>query len=207
MKRVLFSIALLGGCAGVGEDSYRERAEAALKAGFAGGDPKILARVERQDEVQRLCSEHRDAPPAAIAASIRSGQRAGLRYPASGRLMGDWRAGKKIAEDAGGLRYGDPAGKPAGGNCYACHQVEEREIAYGTLGPSLLAYGKKRSGKNRSGAGVDAAVRETYERLYNPQAFTACSAMPRFGHNGVLTPEQIAHLVALLLDPASPVNR
>ena len=202
MKRVLFSIALLGGCAGVGEDSYRERAEVALKAGFAGGDPKILARVERQDAAQRLCSEHRDAPPAAIAASIRSEQRAALRYPASGRLVGDWREGKKIAEDTGGLRYGDPAGKPAGGNCYACHQVEARELAYGTLGPSLLGYGKK-----RSGAGDDALERETYERLYNAQAFTACSAMPRFGHNGVLTPEQIAHLVALLLDPASPVNR
>jgi hypothetical protein len=31
--------------------------------------------------------------------------------------------------------------------------------------------------------------------------------LPRFGHNGVLTPEQIAHLVALLLDPTSEVNR
>jgi sulfur-oxidizing protein SoxX len=31
--------------------------------------------------------------------------------------------------------------------------------------------------------------------------------MPRFGHNGVLTEEQITDLVALLLDPASPVNR
>lgn len=108
-------------------------AEAALKAGFAGSDPKLLARVQRQDEVQRLCSEHRDARPAAIAASIRSGQRAGMRYPASGRLMGDWREGKKIAEDAGGLRYGDSPGKPAGGNCYACHQLEARELACGTL--------------------------------------------------------------------------
>lgn len=202
--RVFWLVAVLGGvgagCASLGEDPYRQRAEAALMAGFAGGDPKLLARVERQDEVQRLCSEHRDAPPAAIAASIRSGQRASMRYPASGRLMGDWREGKKIAEDAGGLRYGDPAGKPAGGNCYACHRLEARELAYGTLGPSLLGYGKKRGGR-------EAAARETYERLFNPQAFTACSAMPRFGHNGVLTPEQIAHLVALLLDPASPVNR
>jgi len=204
--RVFWLVMVVGaGCASLEQDTYRQRAESALKAGFAGGDPKILARVERQDAAQRLCSEHRDAPPAAIAASIRSEQRAALRYPASGRLMGDWREGKAIAEDTGGLRYGDPAGKPAGGNCYACHRLEARELAYGTLGPSLLGYGKKRSA---SKGGADAAAqRETYERLYNAQAFTACSAMPRFGHNGVLTPEQIAHLVALLLDPASPVNR
>jgi sulfur-oxidizing protein SoxX len=31
--------------------------------------------------------------------------------------------------------------------------------------------------------------------------------MPRFGHNKVLTPDQIKHLVALLMDPASPVNK
>ena len=101
--RVFWPVLVVGavgaGCASLEEDTYRQRAEAALKAGFAGGDPKLLARVARQDEVQRLCSEHRDAPPAAIASSIRSGQRAGLRYPASGRLMGDWREGKKIAND------------------------------------------------------------------------------------------------------------
>jgi sulfur-oxidizing protein SoxX len=31
--------------------------------------------------------------------------------------------------------------------------------------------------------------------------------MPRLGHNGFLTPEQIAHVVAYLVDPQSPVNR
>ena len=31
--------------------------------------------------------------------------------------------------------------------------------------------------------------------------------MPRFGYNGVLTEDQITHLVALLLDPESPVNK
>jgi sulfur-oxidizing protein SoxX len=31
--------------------------------------------------------------------------------------------------------------------------------------------------------------------------------MPRFGHNKVLTPEQIKDYVAYLLDPASPVNK
>jgi len=31
--------------------------------------------------------------------------------------------------------------------------------------------------------------------------------MPRFGHAKVLDENQIRHLMALLLDPASPVNR
>jgi sulfur-oxidizing protein SoxX len=181
-----------------GQSDLAERADAAFVASFAGGDPAVFVRAGSQDEVQRLCSEHRNAPPAPVAEAIVRFQRAAIRYPAS--LSGDWREGKRIAEDFTGLRYGDPRGQPNGGNCYACHQLEAQEIAYGTLGPSLAGYGKSR------GWGV-AAQRLVYERIYNAQVFTACSAMPRFGHNGVLTPEEVAHLVALLLDPISPVNR
>jgi L-cysteine S-thiosulfotransferase len=201
MRGLALTLSFAAGCATpVGQTDYRDRAEAAVKSAFAGGDPKIVARVENQDELQRLCSQHRDALPAAVAQSIMAGQRAAIAYPASGRLMGDWREGQKIAEDTGGLRFGDKPEKPNGGNCYACHQLARAEIAYGTLGPSLLGYGKTR------GAG-EAAQRHSYERIYNAHAFVPCSAMPRFGHNGVLTPEQITHLVALLLDPASEVNR
>jgi sulfur-oxidizing protein SoxX len=200
MRPLVLGMLLVAGCATpAGEADYPARAEAAVKSSFAGGDPKIVARVLQQDDAQRLCSEHRDSPPAALAAPVMAAQRAAIVYPASG-LMSDWREGKKIAEDTGGMRYGDKPGLPNGGNCYACHQLARAEIAYGTLGPSLLGYGKAR------GAG-EAAQRQAYERIYNAQAFVACSAMPRFGHNGVLTPEQIAHLVALLLDPASEVNR
>lgn len=198
--RALLGVALFAVCAGsLGEPDYRQRAEAAVKAAFEGGDAQLVARVERQEELQRLCSEHRDQPPAAAAQAIMDAQRAVVRYPASGRLMGDWREGKKIAEDPAGMRFGDPAGKPNGGNCYACHQLEPKEIVYGTIGPSLLGYGAARGGG-------ESVQRLTYERIYNAKAFAACSAMPRFGHNAILTPEQIAHLVALLLDPASPVN-
>ena len=52
---------------------------------------------------------------------------------------------------------------------------------------------------------IDSA--RTYDKIYNAQAFAVCSLMPRFGHSGWLSPEEIAHLVAYLLDPASPVNR
>jgi len=199
MKRAVLGIALaLLAMPAPGQDALAERAEAAFIASFAGGEPAVLIRTGLQDEVQRLCSEHRNAPPAGLAQLIEGAQRAVIRYPA--RLMGDWREGERIAADVTGLRYDDKAGQPNGGNCYSCHQIAREQLAYGTVGSSLLGYGKAR------GWGV-AAQRLVYERIYNSQAFTACSAMPRFGHNGVLTPEQIAHLVALLLDPGSPVNR
>jgi sulfur-oxidizing protein SoxX len=201
MRFALALIVLAAGCTTPRSDAhYRERAEAAVKAGFAGGDPQIVARVVEQDDMQRLCSEHRDKPPAALTAPVMAAQRGKIVYPPSGRLMGDWREGKKIAEDTGGMRFGDKPRVPNGGNCYACHQLAPAEVVYGTLGPSLRGYGKARGTS-------DGVQRYAYDRIYNGQAFVACSAMPRFGHNGVLTPEQIAHLVALLLDPASEVNR
>ena len=198
---LIVSSTLLAGCATALDDAeMAARAETVFGAAFAGGDPQILARVEIQDEAQRLCSQYRNTPPPEIMRQIEQAQRAAIRYPVSGRLMGSWREGKKISEDTSGMRYGDPAGRPNGGNCYACHQLAPQELAYGTVGPSLTGYGAVR------GAG-QAMQRYTYERIYNSQAFSTCSAMPRFGHNGVLTPEQIAHLVAFLLDAESPVNR
>ena len=195
----LLAIALSGCATVLGDSEIADRAEATVRSSFSGGEPRILARVVRQDEAQRLCSIYRNAPPAGVAEAIESAQRATMRYPASGRLMGDWREGKRIAEDTAGMMYSDPPGRTGGGNCYACHQLAPRELAFGTVGPSLTGYGAARGAS-------ETMQRYTYERTYNAKAFVACSAMPRFGHNGVLTPEQIAHVVAFLLDPASPVN-
>ena len=74
------------------------------------------------------------------------------------------------------------------------------EISFGTIGPSLLNFGKLRGNS-------EAIQQYTYGKIWNSQAYSACSNMPRFGHNGILTEQQITHLVALLLEPASPVNR
>lgn len=202
MKRLPgLALAALAACAGTTpQPDYGARADAAVAAAFEGGDAKLVARANQQDDAQRLCSKFRDAPPAGEAQSLMAAQRAAIRYPASGRMMGDWRRGKAIAEDVAGMRFGDAPEKPSGGNCYACHQLEPKDMVYGNIGPSLRAYGVLR------GPG-EAMQRLTYERIYNAQAFTACSTMPRFGHNGVLTPEQISDLVALLLDPRSPVNQ
>jgi sulfur-oxidizing protein SoxX len=171
--------------------------QAALRASFAAHGQAGIERLQ-QDEAQELCSRYRNQPPAEVAANIQQTQRAAIQYPP--RLMGDWRAGDGIARSGVGRQFTDDPANPAGGNCYACHQLAPAEVVFGNIGPGLAGYGKLR------GANAE-AQRETYARIYNAQAANACSKMPRFGHNGVLTPEQISHLVALLLDPASPVNR
>ena len=47
----------------------------------------------------------------------------------------------------------------------------------------------------------------TWNKIWNSRASNACSNMPRFGHNGILTEQQIKHVMALLLDPKSAVNQ
>ena len=93
----------------------------------------------------------------------------------------------------------DPAG-PVGANCYACHQLTPQAVSFGTIGPSLTGFARLR------GYGVD-TQRYAYGKIFNPDAFAACSTMPRFGHNGILTEQQIKDVTALLMDPQSPVNR
>jgi sulfur-oxidizing protein SoxX len=114
--------------------------------------------------------------------------------------MGDWKQGEKIAQSGRGFTWSDKATDPAGGNCYNCHQIGPNESSFGTVGPSLLGYGKTRG----DSAGMQEYV---YSKIYNAKAFNVCSEMPRFGHAGALNEQQIKHLVALLLDPASPVNK
>ncbi len=50
-------------------------------------------------------------------------------------------------------------------------------------------------------------VEYTWGKIYNAKAYNACSNMPRAGHMGVLNEQQIRHVMALLLDPRSPVNQ
>jgi L-cysteine S-thiosulfotransferase len=172
----------------------------ALRASFATAAPDWLARLE-QDETQRVCSRYRNAPPKAVAAAILARERARITYPVDRKLMGDWKKGEALAKSGYGGRYTDvPASAPNGGNCYACHQLDARELSYGTLGPSLTGYGKIR-------AFAPATVQDVYERIYNPQAAVACANMPRLGASGFLMIDQIRDLVAYVMSPESPVNR
>jgi sulfur-oxidizing protein SoxX len=174
--------------------------EAAIKSSW-DNIPQGMATRLVQDETQKLCSDAKDRPDKALTEKIEKlNQAFSVVYPAGGKLVGDWKRGEALAQSGYGMRVGDTApDRPNGGNCYACHQLTKAELSYGTLGPSLYNWGKLRGNS-------DAIVKYAYDKIYNAQAFSACSNMPRFGHNGILKPEQIADIVALIVDPASPVN-
>jgi L-cysteine S-thiosulfotransferase len=162
--------------------------------------PRGQATMERltQDGVQRVCTETHDKPPAELAKALEADQMKTIAFP-EGSLMGDWKRGEAIAQSGRGMTWADKPGDAAGGSCYNCHELSPKEASHGTLGPSLRAFGKTR------GAGPE-IQRYVYGKIYNSKAYNLCSQMPRLGLSGTLTPEQIKHLVALLLDPASPVN-
>jgi len=154
-----------------------------------------------QDETMAVCSQFRNSPPQALADKILAREKAAIKYPADGKLMGDWKKGEKLAQSGYGGRFSDyPPRRENGGNCYACHQLAKKEVSFGTLGPSLLEYGKIRKFS-------DADVKAVYERIYNPQAAVACANMPRLGANGHLSIDQIRDLVAYVMAPESPVNK
>jgi L-cysteine S-thiosulfotransferase len=163
--------------------------------------PRGQATMDRvvQDGVQRVCTESNDRPPAGLAKQMEADQMRTIAFP-QGSLIGDWKNGERIAQNGRGLQWTDKAGAPAGGSCYNCHQLSPQEASYGTLGPSLLRFGATR------GNGPD-MQRYVYGKIYNAKAYNLCSQMPRLGHTGTLTSEQIKDLVGLLLDPASPVNK
>ena len=189
------------GCATLVSDTeISQRATAMMKSGFREAGQAKLDRLD-QDEVQATCSKYRpDTLPRDVAQALEQAQFKLLKYPADGQLVGDWKAGETIAQSGVGKQFSDDPSRPAGGNCYACHQLSKQELAFGTIGPSLLNYGKIRGSS-------DEIKRYTYGKVYNSEAFSACSLMPRFGHNGILTERQIADVVAHLLDPESPVNK
>lgn len=130
-----------------------------------------------------------------------------IRWPSDGKFLGDWREGEKIAQSGRGLTWNDKAGSVNGGNCYNCHQIDKKEISFGTIGPSLYNYGKLRGVKDPSSPESKAIVEYTWGKIWNSKAYNACSNMPRAGHTGILTEKQVADIVALLLDPNSPVNQ
>jgi len=171
--------------------------DAVLKRDFHARGQATMDRVV-QDRLQKVCTEAHDNPPADVAKSIEAEQMKTVVVPAGG-LMGDWKRGERLAQSGQGMTWNDKPGN-AGGSCYNCHELSPKELSFGTIGPSLRGFGKKR------GDGPE-AQRYVYAKIFNAKAFSACSRMPRFGTSGTLGPEQIKDLVALLLDRSSPVNQ
>jgi L-cysteine S-thiosulfotransferase len=174
--------------------------DGAIKASWAGAAPDWQTRLA-QDETQKVCSQYRNAPPKEVADAIIAREKASIVYPTDGKLMGDWKKGEALAQSGYGGRFTDyPPRAENGGNCFACHQMDGKELSFGTLGPSLREYGKIRKF-------ADAEVKAVYERIYNPQAAIPCANMPRLGASKFLTVDQIKDLVAFVMSPDSPVNK
>jgi L-cysteine S-thiosulfotransferase len=176
--------------------------QAMMKSGFRAKGIATLARLG-QDATQAFCSDpsHANAPEfVAQKAKIEADNMASIKWPSDGKYLGDWKEGEKIAQSGRGLTSTDKAGEANGGNCYNCHQLSPTEISFGTIGPPLTGYAKLR-------AGDPDALRYTWGHIYDSKSYNACSNMPRAGYMGILNEQQIRDLMALLLDPNSPVNQ
>ena len=176
-----------------------------MKSSFSD---KGMAKVDRlhQDLAQQACSSSR-LPSHAVIEQIQSQALAGVVWPAGGRYLGDWKAGEAIAQSGRGMTWTDEADKPNGGSCYNCHQLGKAELSYGTIGPSLYQYGKTRGVGDPASPASAPILQYTWVKLWNSRAYSACSNMPRFGEQHLLTQDQMRDIMALLLDPKSPVNQ
>lgn len=199
---------LIAGCASVPSTAELDtQALAMIKASFRD---QGIAKADRlnQDLGQAACSS--DKPPADdVAKRVEAEALGTIRWPAGGQYIGDWREGEKLAQNGRGMTWTDASAAPAanGAQCYNCHQIGKQEISFGTIGPSLYNYGKLRGVKDVADPASAAIVQYTWGKLWNSKAYAACSNMPRFGHAKLLDEQQLRHLMALLLDPKSPVNQ
>ncbi len=200
------------GCANVMTGPSNDQVRDVLKASFAERGQAKLDRLD-QSELQRACSAAAASGKEldkSVRAKLEAAALAGVKLPADGVWLGDWKEGEKLSQIGRGLQFNDAAGSVAGGNCYACHQLTKDEISYGNIGPSLLNYGKLRGVTFEDGkptAQSLGTVQYTWGKIWNSHAYNACSNMPRFGDAAILTQAQIKNVMALLLSPESPVNR
>ncbi len=194
---------LFAGCATYPDQATtRQMAEKMVFEAFSAS-PAHLKRLE-QDRSQQICSKVGDAKLSQDeAAELVKLARESIKYPASGQIVGNWKTGDMLAHDGAGDRIRD--GKTEnrqenGALCQNCHALAPGEINVGNLGPALTGYGKQRGNS-------EAVAKYTYDKIYNAWVYFPCSNMPRLGATGHLTPEQIAHMVAYLIDPQSPINK
>jgi len=200
--------AMLAGCASAPAPAELDaQASKAIKSSFRD---QGIAKVDRlnQDLGQSACSSDK-APDEATVDKIMAEALNTVKWPANGQYVGDWRAGERLAQDGRGMTWTDGSAdtKSNGGNCYNCHQIDIKEISYGTIGPSLWNYGKNRGVSDVAAPATAPIVQYTWVKLWNSKAYSACSNMPRFGHKGLLDEQQLRDIMALLLDPKSPVNQ
>ncbi len=200
------AVALVAGCATAPAANDSDAAAMQmLKTSFQSHGMAGLDRL-KQDDIQRECSG-RTPPSEQKAKQLEAAQLATVQWPKDGHYLGDWKAGEKIAQDGKGMTWSDKADAKNGGGCYNCHQLSKEEISFGTIGPSLYQYNKTHGVSDPASPASAQMVQYTWGKIWNAKAYNACSNMPRFGHSGTLTEAQVRDVMALLLDPKSPVNQ
>ena len=181
-----------------------------VKNAFRSEGIATVERVISIDETLKLCNAADVAGrplDAATAKRIEEANLKSVKWPSDGKYLGDWKQGEQIAQSGRGMTWTDAADAVNGGNCYNCHRISKQEISFGTIGPSLYNYGRIRGVADPASAAAKPIVEYTWGKIWNAKAYNACSNMPRSGHMGNLTEQQIRHVMALLLDPQSPVNQ
>jgi sulfur-oxidizing protein SoxX len=192
----------LAGCASMASVPSHEEVVGVMKAGFRD---RGIAKVDRlnQNELQAACSEaalKREQLSKDTRARLEKAALDAVKYPADGKWLGDWKAGERVAQTGVGMQFSDNEKTVNGGNCYACHELTKQEISFGNIGPTLYNYGKLRGNS-------EPILRYTWGKIWNAHAYNACSNMPPFGASGILNEQQLKDVMALLLDPQSPVNK
>lgn len=201
MKHIFAGAALLlsAGAALADERPSQAVIDAYLAATFGKAPPEWQARI-KPDESLAVCNTTRNSPSSAESEAMLKRESARVSYPADGKFLGDWKKGYQVANNGRGGQFSDAPNTVSGGNCFACHQLDPKEVSFGTLGPSLAAYGKDRKYDPET-------IKDAYTKIYNSMAVVPCSNMPRFGVNKVLDEQQIKDVMAYLFDPESPVNK
>ena len=101
-----------------------------MKFGFSQAPKEWGGRTD-QDETMKVCSATRNLPSSAEADAIMAREKAKIKYPDDGKLMGDWKKGESFAQSGYGQRFTDyPPRNANGGNCYACHQMTTADVSY-----------------------------------------------------------------------------
>lgn len=199
MKKLFFALPLVLGASFANADEVQTKVEQMMLDSFKANGIASLDR-QKQDAVQKACSSL-TPPDAETMKKLEAAELATVQWPADGNYTGgDWKEGQKIAISGRGLTWTDKTPDNNGGGCYNCHAMDPKEVSEGTIGPSLEGYAKLRGNSEE-------VVKYTWGKLWNSKAYNACSDMPRNGYGGILTAEQIRHVMAYLFDPASPVNQ
>ncbi len=116
--------------------------------------------------------------PAAVARKVEAAELKQVKYPADSNWTGDWKEGEKIAQNGRGMQFTDAVGGVNGGNCCACHQL--------TKARDLLRQYRSVAVPVRQAlrGNPPEVVKYTWGKIWDSNAYSACSNMPRFGHTG-----------------------